>query len=195
MKIENGIFYQIATDRNYKVGDKLYFGDSPNGQEFNCLNFLFNKNGDPLHKLGFKHAKKGIFKNKKLLFDMSKALSDYDFVIREFALEEVRKENFSHLPSRFRCMFLSDKKEICLNNLKDFVNKGAGKVFQAIKVKLNGEVHFVKDYVVSRLGLSFNEYKKEAFKYWSQDQHSKTETKEVLFVGEAEVLEILDEIK
>jgi len=195
MQVKDLILYQVATDRDYKVGDKLYFGESKNGQYNNCVNASFNSNGEPLHKLGFKHLKKGLFKDKKLILEMSKALNNYDFIMREFALEEVRREKFSHLPSRFSCMFLSDKEEVCLKNFNDFLKKDRGNIFQAIKVKVNGEVHFVKDYGVNRLGLSFNEYREEAVKYWSQDQNSTKETKEVLFVGEVEVLEILEEKK
>ena len=191
MQVKDLILYQVATDRNYKVGDKIRFGDEPNGQEFNCLNLSFNKEGEPLHKLGYDNAKKGIFKNKNLLLDMSKALSNYDFIMREFAMEEVRKQQFPHLPSRFRCMFLSEDADTCLHNLQGFVNRGAGSILQAIKVRVNGEAHFVKDYGVSRLGLSFNEYKNEAIKYWSQDQHSTSATKEILFTGDVEILDIL----
>lgn len=194
MQVKDLILYQVATDKNYKVGDIMHFGDEPNGQEFNCLNLSFNKEGQYLHKLGFDNAKKGIFKNKKLIFDLSKALSNYDFIMREFALEEVRKQQFPHLPSRFRCMFLSEDADTCLHNLQGFIDRGAGTNLQAIKVKVNGEAHFVKDYGVSRLGLSFNEYKNEAIKYWSQDQHSTSATKEILFIGDVEIVEILEEI-
>jgi len=195
MQVKDLILYQVATDRDYKVGEKIYFGESRNGQYNNCMNVSFNLNGEPLHKFGFKHLKHGLFKDKKLILEMSKALNNYDFIMREFALEEVRKEKFSYLPSRFSCMFLSDDEEVCLHNFNDFLKKDKGNIFQAIKVKVNGEVHFVKDYGVNRLGLSFNEYKEEAVKYWSQDQNSKSATKEILFKGEAEIIEILKEFK
>ena len=113
--------------------------------------------------------------------------------MREFALEEVRRQQFPHLPSRFRCMFLSEGADTCLNNLQGFINRGAGSNLQAIKVRVNGEAHFVKDYGVGRLRLSFNEYKNEAIKYWSQDQHSTSATKEILFTGDVEILDILKE--
>lgn len=191
MKVKDLVLYQVATDRNYKVGDKIHFGDESNGQEFKCLNLSFCKEGEPLHKLGFDNAKKGVFKNKSLMIDMSKALSNYDFIMREFALEEVRKQQFPKLPSRFRCMFLSEDEETCLQNFQGFVNRGAGKTLQAIKVKATGEALFVRDYAIDRLGLSFNEYKKEAELYWGQDQNSKSATKEILFVGNIEIIEII----
>jgi len=191
MKVKDLILYQVATDRDYKVGDKLYFGDTPNGQEFNCLNLSFNKDGKPFHELGFELVDKK--KNPDLIIDLSKALSNYDFIMREFALEEVRKEKFPNLPSRFRCMFLSEDKDTCLHNIQGFINRGAGKHIQAIKVKVNGEAFFVKTFGIIRSGLSFNEYKKEAVNYWSQDQNSTDATKEILFVGDVEILEILKE--
>ena len=194
MKVKDLILYQVATDRHYKVGDKIHFGNESNGQEYNCLNLSFTKEGQPLHKLGYDNAKKGIFKNKKLLIDMSKALSNYDFILREFAMEEVRRQQFPNLPSRFRCMFLSEDEDTCLHNLEGFINRGAGKNLQAIKVKVNGEAHFVKSFGISRLGLSFNDYMKEAFEYWNQDQNSSSATKEILFVGDVEVIEILKEV-
>lgn len=195
MKVKDLILYHSATDRNYKVGDKLHFGEQSNMQMFNCFNLKFNRDGEPLHKLGFTNAKKGIFKNKNLMIIMSKALNNYDFILREFALEEVRKQQFPKSPSRFKCMFLIDDEETCLHNLESLKNRTKGNSFQAIKVKVNGDAHFVKDYGINRSGLSFNEYMEEAVKYWSQDQNSKSATKEILFAGDVEVVEILKEIK
>ena len=43
---------------------------------------------------------KKIFKNKSLVIDMAKSLSESDFVLRELAAEEVRKEKYSDYPSR-----------------------------------------------------------------------------------------------
>lgn len=74
-------------------------------------------------------------------------------------------------------------------------NKNLNKKYQAVAVKLNGQIFCVKDFGIGRLGLSFNEYKKLAEKYWSQDQNSKTKAKEFLFIGEAEIVEILKEFK
>ena len=92
-------------------------------------------------------------------------------------------------------MFLSSDRETCLNNLRGFINSRKGSCFQAIKVKVRGEAFFVKDIAINRNGLSFEEYMIEAEQYWGQDQTSESQIKEILFVGEAEVVEIIDEIK
>ena len=191
--VKDLILYQVATDRNYKVGDKIYFGEKPNGQ-IKIFDFSFNKQGKPLHELGFKTAKK-YFKNKQLQLDMAIALQNYDLFIREIAMEEVRQEKFPELPSRFRCMYLSESKEDVFKNIDIMANKTLKKTYQAVAVKLNGEIFCVRDFSIGRQGLSFNEYKKLAVKYWSQDQNSTTKAKEILFVGEAEIVEILKEAR
>ncbi len=194
-KVKDLILYQVATDRNYKVGDKIYFGEDFNGQ-MKIFDFSFNQNGKPLHELGFKHAKKkGIFKNKQLEIDMALALQNYDLFMREIALEEVRKEKFPELPSRFKCMYLSECKEDVFKNIEIMANKKLNKTYQAVAVKLNGQIFCARDFGLRRPGVSFNEYKQLAEKYWSQDQKSKTKAKEILFVGEAEIVEILKEVK
>ncbi len=195
MQVKDLILYQVATDRNYKVGDQLHFGDQPNGQ-MKIFDAAFNKNGTPLHWLTLQHAKKrGFWKNKALLFDTYDALANYDLFMREIALEEVRKEKFPFLPSRFRCMYLSDTGDIAKKNMDIMKQRAPQKQYQAISVKLCGEVFYVKDFGIGRSGLSFNEYKELAEKFWSQDQTSKKESKEILFVGDAEVVEILKEYK
>ncbi len=193
-KAKDLILYQVATDRNYKVGDKIHFGETPNGQ-MKIFDFSFNQNGKPIHELGFKTAQKGIFKNKQLQMDMSIALQNYDLFMREIALEEVRKEKFPQLPSRFKCMFLSECKEDVFKNIDIMAKKTSNKTYQAVAVKLNGQIFCVRDFGIGRPGLSFNEYKELAEKFWTQDQNSKTKAKEILFVGEAEIVEILKEIK
>ncbi len=194
MKINYEVLFQVATNRNFKVGDKIHFGNEFNGQ-MKIFNFTFNKDGKPLHELGLKSSKQGIIKDKKLLFEMSVALQNYDLFMREIALEEVRKEKFPNFPSRFKCMYLSDNKDIVIKNLNIMHYKFPENQYQAISVKLNGEIFYAKDFGIGRYGLSFNEYKILAEKYWSQNQNSNSPTKEILFVGDAEIVEVFKDTK
>lgn len=194
MKVKDLVLYQVATDRNYKVGDKLIFGKEYNGQGNRILSTKFNDGKDAKYKLGFKYAdSKNIFKKKDLVIDLCKTMSENDFVLRELAVEEVRKTKYPNLPSRLKCMFLSDTKQVVLENLKTFHLKGVGKLFQAVAVKLTGELFYAKSVALPRNGLSYGEYMEIADKYWSQDQNSTEEIKEILFEGKAEIVEILDE--
>lgn len=207
MKINNKIYYHIATNGHFKVGDKLHFENELNGQS-RIFDFDFTNNGTPLYKLAFDSSKKGIFKDKKLMFELSKALSNYDLFMRETALEEVRKEKFPDFPSRFHCMFLTETKEDMLrafNKYKTMKNsnkyfktlsiRNKNDTYQALAVKLNGTAFFVKDCSISREGVSYNEYKKKAVEFWSQNQKSKNKTKEIIFIGDAEIVEVIDEVK
>lgn len=194
MQVKDLVLYQVATDRNYKVGDKIHFGEEDNYQAYRVWNTKLCDNQGMFSRQGFDFVdSKKIFANKNLVLKLSRALEEADFIIRELAVENVRKTKYPHLPSRLKCMFLTDSKEDCLKGLKKFYQKGHGKFFQAVAVKLNGEVFFVRDKVMPRLGLSYLEYLKLADEYWGQDQNSKGSTKEILFVGDAEIVEIIDE--
>lgn len=194
MKVENKIFYQVATNRNYKVGDILNFGENLNGQGQRVLNSKFNNGNTPFSKLGFQYLdNKNIFKNKKVILEISKALLEADFVLRELATEEVRKQNFPNLPSRFKCMFLSETKEEAMKNFEKMKKDNPHKTFQAVAVKLNGEIFYAKEIGLQRNGLSFNQYKQLSEEYWNQNQNSNEKVKEILFEGQAEILEILAE--
>lgn len=194
MKVKDLILYQISTDRNYKVGDKLTFGKVYNGQGNRILNTKFNDGKNAMYKLGFNYAdSKNIFKKKDLVINLCKTMQESDFVLRELAVEEVRKAKYPNLPSRLRCMFLSDTKQVVLDNLKTFHLKGVGKHFQAVAVKLTGELFYAKSVALPRNGLSYGEYMEIADKYWSQDQDSAESIKEILFEGKAEIVEIIEE--
>lgn len=193
MKVKNLVLYQIATDRYYKIGDNLYFGKEYNFQGERVMN------GAKLEKrrtyddgYSFVDSKK-IFANKKLVLKLAKQLEEYDFTIRELAFEEVRKTEFKDYPSRLKCMFLIDNKEECVKNLKNFHHKGHGTFFQVVAVKLNGNVFYATSKNVRRTGLSFEEYKQMARVYWKQEQNSKLPINEILFEGNAEIVEVIEE--
>lgn len=195
-KVKNVILYQVATDRDYKIGDILHFGDIYNGNGNRVFNSKFNNGIEAYHNVGFNYANsKKVLKNKHLVVEMSKALSESDFVLRELAAEEVRKEKYREYPSRLKCMFLSDKREVVLENLKKMHQKGFGTHFQAIAVKLEGKLFYARSKFLMRNGSSYGEYLSIADEYWGQDQNSTEEVKEILFEGKAEVIEIIDEYR
>lgn len=193
MKVKDLVLYQIATDRHYKVGDKLEFGRTYNYQGTRVIKGDKTFNGR-LYKDGFNFVDGKVdFDNKKLVLKLSKELEEYDFILRELAYEEVRRSQFKFLPSRLKCMFLSDNKEACMKNLKIFHNKGHGIFFQAIAVKVSGNIFYVREFPAVRKGISFGNYLEDAKKYWGQNQNSDKPPFEILFEGDAEVVEIIDE--
>lgn len=199
MKVKDLVLYQVATDRNYKVGDIIYFNkDIPNGQfnrVFNC-DFRLNeiRPSDEMYAVAKRKFKK--FKSKNDIYSIAHILEYYDVAIKEIALEEVRKDKFPTLPSRLHCMYLSISKDIVLQNIKTMASNREknGKVFQAIAVKLNGTIFKAGKVYVSREAKSFNYYKEKANDYWKQKGLKDNEVQEVLFEGTAEIVEILDTI-
>lgn len=196
MEVKNLILYQVATDRYYKVGDKFVFGKQLNYQGARVLD------GDKLIKgrlydSGYNYVNKKfkLAPKNNLVLNLSEQLEEYDFIVRELAFEEVRKQSYSNCPSRLRCMFLTDSKEQCLKGVKTFYQKGHGTFFQAVAVKLTGTLFYAISECAIRAGLSYNDYVKMAHKYWSQSQEQTDTIKEILFEGEAEIVEILDEFE
>ena len=121
MKVKNLVLYQVATDRNYKVGDILTFNkEIPNGQHNRVFNRDFKLNNvrpsDEMYEVAKRKFKK--FKSKEDIYSIARILESYDVVVKELALEEVRKELFPNLPSRLHCMYLSLTKDIALQNIK-----------------------------------------------------------------------------
>lgn len=198
MKVKDLILYQVATDRNYKVGDVLTFNkDIPNGQYNRVFNTDFRLNGtrpsDEMYFVAKRKFKK--FKSKDDIYSIAHTLEYYDVLVKEIALEEVRKEKYPNLPSRLHCMYLSLSKEIALKNLKSMAGSRDknGKVFQAVAVKLNGTIFKAGKVYVNREGKSYNYYKDKAVAYWKQKGLKEEEVKEILFEGTAEIVEILEE--
>ncbi|MFQ6724247.1 MAG: DUF2441 domain-containing protein [Clostridia bacterium] len=198
MKVKDLILYQVATDRNYKVGDILTFNkDIPNGQSNRVFNTDFRLNGgrpsDEMYYVAKRKFKK--FKSKEDIYSISHILEYYDVTVKEMAIEEVRKEYFPNLPSRLHCMYLSLTKDIALRNLKSMAESREknGKNFQAVAVKLNGTIFKAGKVYMSREGQSYNYYKEKAVSYWKKKVLKDEEVKEVLFEGTAEIVEILKE--
>ncbi len=195
MKVKEKIFYQIAKNRNFKVGDVLHFGENNNGQ-VDMFDYSFTYENQPLHKFAFEDAKKGIFKNKERIKKYAIALSEYDLLLRELALEEVRKEKFQNLPSRFKCMYLFTEKQQMFKAFEYYKKNKSETQVQAIAVKVTGEVFYYDPITLGgRKGRSYNEHIQNALDFWEQTNVSEDNPKEALFIGDSEVIEIFDEIK
>ena len=197
-KVKDLILYQVATDRNYKVGDKLVFDKNiPNGQFKSVFQTSFKvdskRPSDILYSIAGHRFKK--LKTNQL-YELAHILEYYDVFVKELALEEVRANKFPDLPSRLHCMYLSISKDIALQNIESMSKNTEknGSQFQAIAVKLNGTIFKAGKFYMTRESESYEYYKEKAYGYWSQKDLRDDAVKEILFEGEAEVVEILKEI-
>ena len=163
-QVKDLILYQVATDRNYKVGDKLVFDKStPNGQFSRVFKTPFKLDGkrpcDILYNIAG-HRFKRLKKNQ--LYELAHILEYYDVFVKELALEEVRSESFADYPSRLHCMYLSISKDIALQNIEAMAKnrEKKGSQFQAVAVKLNGKIFKAGKFYMSRESESYEQYKK-----------------------------------
>ena len=109
-EVKDLILYQIATDRHFKVGDKIHFGQENNRLAERVYNAkAYDKK--PFSKLGFDYLNgNSSYGDKQIVSMLSYALAENDLALRELATEEVRKKIAPDKPSRFKCMFLTSKK-------------------------------------------------------------------------------------
>ena len=193
-QVKDLVLYQIATDRHFKVWDKIHFGKEDNRLAQRVYNAR-SRDGKPLAKLGYDYLSgRSTMSDKQIVSMLSNAMAENDLAIRELATEEVRKRIAPKAPSRFKCMFLTTKKENVLESLSHFSVYTTGDFFQGVAVKLNGTI-FVAQTSIGRSGLSYNEYSKLAEDYWKQKSSIKDDPAEVLFVGDAEIVEVFKEIE
>ena len=199
-KVKDLILYQVATDRNYKVGDVLVFDSSTaNGQYERVFNSTYKIKDERLCDYIYNRVNNKVFNKMKKddLYDIAHKLEGYDVIVKELAIEEVRRKLFPEFPSRFHCMYLSQNKTTALKNIKSFASLPGrdNMTFQVVAVKLNGKIFKAGRVYMSREGQSYNYYYEKAKEYWSQSHLEDVEVKEILFEGTAEIVEILDEIK
>jgi hypothetical protein len=123
---------------------------------------------------------------------LQESYKEYDFAIRELAVEAARKTVDKSLPSRFTCMFVTDKREYATDGLTTFHTKNrGGKYWQAVTVKLNGKLFCgYGQHNVLRSG-SYEEYYNSALVYWTGK--TAEQGQEFLFEGTAEITEIFGE--
>lgn len=196
-RVKDKIYYQVATDRDYRVGQKLVFDrNTINGQYRKVMMTKFLLEGKRASDFIYSKINKKFAKLKKdELYDLAHILDDYDFTLRELALEFVREKEFPDKPSRLHCLYLSNNKDTSLSNLNDFVKSKKGKQFQVVAIKLNGTIFKAGEVTIARQGESMSTYIEDARAYWSQNNIGDNKIKEILFEGTAEIVEIIKEIK
>ena len=187
--VKNLVLYQIVKSRKFSVGDKIIFNENTiTGQYEKVYNTKYIigdlRIADIFYNL--KQNKKLFKKNIKQIGYLS---DNYDLLLRELALEKIRKQFYPNLPSRLHCMYLSFLKETAINNFETSKEKH----LQVVAVRLNGKIFKSGDFSLDRNGGSFKDYETMAHNYWSQTNVPDKDIKEVLFEGVAEIIEIIKE--
>lgn len=194
MEVKDLILYQIATNRDYKVGDKFHVGDKINYTSLRDLDCNFKFNDERLVQIAKNYKEKGI-QAETLISEMSKKLDRAESLTCQLALEFVRQKYFSNLPSRFTSMYFSTTTEECFEGYNSATKRNNGNHYQIVACKLNGRAFYSRTVPIIRPGWSFLEYCEFAKKYWGQVESKDKPVLEVFFEGNVEIVDIIADSK
>lgn len=188
-RVENEYIYHVVTERKMFVGQKLIFGKEPNSLRDKVLNwqFLNDENKDCLEIVAGKKFEDFTENDKKTLRIY---IYENAMIMREYILEQVRKEKYPDYPSRMACLY-------CVRNLQEtenwieVFNRTNKKPLQIVKMKATGKIFDGDAKYILRDALSIGHKIDLAEKYWSGV--SENPINESLFEGEVEVVEIIKE--
>ena len=116
-----------------------------------------------------------------------KAIDDALTAVREMTFEEIRRQQFSALPSRYTCIFLiPDDEESVRFWWNDLRTQGEGKR-RIYEVSATGIAHRASQTLLGQLETrSVEEWEKMAVGYWSNQPQATDD--EILFEGELRII-------
>lgn len=135
-----------------------------------------------------------IIQLKNILQEVQLSFEQYLKWIQEEIFEKIRKEKYSKLPSRKKCLWVC-KFEDLSKWIKIFEERSSPK--KILKIKATGIVHKADGGLIKPDTYSIQEFEKGAEEYWSGVIHNNNEI-EFLFKGDIEILEkyeTIDEIQ
>lgn len=189
--VTDEIYYHINTGQRLQVGNTLIIGEKFNNFYYEIYNteHLKDEKDANEHLINMRKEQNLILNNdtSNLIFQ---TVNDDAMITRELMFEEVRKEEYTDLPSRLKCLYVcKTKKE--MNDWINIFNRTNKKDFQLLKLKLTGKIFVGDASFILRQNISLNRKKEQAKMYWSGKK--KDNINEYLFVGTAVVEEVLNE--
>lgn len=190
--VKDKIMYQ-ATNWDYKVGQKIYFGKKRTFHSYRVFEKTMDmKDGTPAATFAINTCKNKSNVSTDEFKQLTSAILDYSFCLRELATEDCRKKYFKNYPSKLTCMYLCEKEEYARNYLVEAQEKNNRTQSKIVKVKLNGKL-FKATKNFNRRDLSYDGFFEEAKKYWQGvDESVDNDRVEFLFEGWAEIVDIID---
>ncbi|MCD1257664.1 DUF2441 domain-containing protein [Paenibacillus athensensis] len=176
---------------NWNVGDVIEIGKIQNkfmesrystdykiDPELNFESVILKLQGKPLDKM-----------DRRFLQDISNVWREYITKTREYIFEYERVRINNKLPSRFRCLFVTDKEGIKYW-LPLLGNADEASIY---KLALTGIIHKTNEKFV-RLNTNSQEFNHEqARKYWAGED-AEQQGYEYLFEGKVKVLDVVNKV-
>jgi len=185
MKVEKKIYYHANSNSPLKVGDILKF-------DVNTKNKMYEQVYNTEYKLNDMDANSIIIDKKRnhttvLNIDELKVIGSTvnsdAFILRELALESVRKEKYSNYPSRLSCLYLTEKIEDAIN-WASVLKRNQKECKQILTLEVSGDTYCFDGNLMRRENISYQEQLNRAKQYWNSTGN------EILFLGEAKVIKI-----
>ena len=189
MKIKNKTMLHISKATNWKVGDEIIAGENENQFWHKCKTFSpevkVNEQTMALFEMFYQYKSFDVTEeNINFLYYNLKWISkEAAFYMREQVFEDVRKDKFSSLPSRQKCLWLTDDENL------DYWKTMSEERSNILTLELNGDIFCGDANWLTANTLSSVEYEQRALHYWN-GEFSNTPRKEYLFCGQAIVKEI-----
>lgn len=190
MKVQNKVLYHISRENNWNVGDKITSGESENPFWNFCKNYspsyLVNGQPVPIFKIFEQFSNFDVTQdNITFLYQVIKDVSkETAFCIREHVFEYIRKEFYPQLPSRQKCLWLTDADQ--LSYWKTMADNTKRSV---LTLELKGDLFCGDDNWLTADTFSSVEYENRAKHYWAGEM-TESSRKEYLFYGQALVTDI-----
>lgn len=197
------VFYHINNNPecNWKVGDEIIFG-----VDDNHMWQSFARTGDFIELNGTKYTSDLITRNALDVYMGQAApipMKDYHFkpiytlkealdslgnsvkIIREQAFESIRKEFYSELPSRNKCIWLIPNDALSFSFWKNTLYSINQRIF---KLAVDGKIHRAAQKWLVGGTYPLSEINSMAHRYWKGEDSGGIED-EVLFTGKIKILE------
>lgn len=192
MKVINKEMLHITKENKWKIGDVITSGVKENPfwlfyQNYS-LDIRLNQQPMSIFEMFEQSPDFDVTQNNiDFLYDKLKIVSkEFSFYVREHVFEEVRKEHFPQLPSRLKCLWITEETQ-----LPYWRTMSIDKKQYLLTVVLDGNIFCADEYWLKANTFSRDEYYERANHYWSEEM-SKSPKTEFLFYGNAIIKRVTD---
>ena len=188
MEVNKEIYYHANTGDKLKIGDTLILNNKTHNKMYEQVyNNQYKLNGIDANELLCIKQKNN---DRELNIDefdlLLNTVNNDAFILRELALEEVRKNNYQNYPSRLNCLYVTKNKEDALN-WSNILKRNHKKCSQILTLELTGEIFIGDGNLMKRKNVSYQNYLEIAEKYWKAET---CDIPEYLFYGVAKVIDV-----
>ncbi len=174
-------------DEIWKVGNELEFGKEKNNFtktafEFEYKIMLENAYYPYLNVYDYYGSRQAISDLLNLLPASKSFINEYQILVRELGMEEIRKEEFSLLPSRRNCIWL------CRENQIDFWKKFLGDDIEIYELEIFNSVFKTRNALIPLPSDSYKQILKKSKQYWSYNSTVENEDDEYLYTGKLKIV-------